>query len=139
AGWLKTRAPRQTSGRSAPSSGADYADSRALTGRRQRQRRMGRPSAWLHLLSPPSQHQHITLSVSRMCERRLYGMEEILLAAGFIQKGHRAGGKGARAHVVIGIRRDEDDRHGPVRRHELTLELEAVHARQAHIEKQARR
>src|SRR5262247_1053374 len=66
-------------------------------------------------------------------------MEEIFLAAGFIQKGHRTGGKGARAHVVIGIRRDEDNWHAPVRRHQLTLKLESVHARQAYIENQARR
>src|SRR5215813_1416732 len=90
-------------------------------------------------VGPPSQHQLITRLVSRRFERHLYGMEEILLAAGFIQKGHRTGGKGARAHVVIGIRRDEDNRHAPVRRHQLTLELESVHARQAHIENQARR
>src|SRR5207245_6648406 len=88
---------------------------------------------------PPSQHQHITLLVSRMFERRIYGMEEILLAAGFGQKGHRAGGKGARSRVVIGIRRDEDDRDTPVRRHQLTLELESVHARHPHIENQAGR
>jgi len=43
---------------------------------------MGGPPAWLHLLPPPYQHQHITRFVSRMFERRLYGMEEILLAAG---------------------------------------------------------
>src|SRR5215510_5701759 len=90
-------------------------------------------------VGPPSQYQRITRLVSRRFERHLYGMEEILFAAGFIQKGHRTGGKGARTHVVIGIRRDEDNRHAPVRRHQLTLELKSVHARQAHIENQARR
>src|SRR6266545_4393164 len=37
-------------------------------------------------VGPPYQHQHIKLLVSRMLESRLYGMEEILLAAGFGQK-----------------------------------------------------
>jgi hypothetical protein len=74
-----------------------------------------------------------------MLERRIYGMEEILLAAGFVQKGHCAGCKGVRSRLVIGVRRDEDDREAPVRRHQLTLELETVHARHSHIENQARR
>ena len=43
----------------------------------------------------------------------------------------------ARARIVIGVRRDEDDRDAPVRRNQLSLELESVHARQAHIEYQA--
>jgi hypothetical protein len=47
--------------------------------------------------------------------------------------------KGARARVVIGVRRDEDDRDVPVGHNQLTLEREAVHARQSHIENQARR
>ena len=72
-----------------------------------------------------------------MFESRIYGIEEILLAARFVQKGHRAGCKGARARVVIGVRRDEDDRDAPVRRTQLTLELESVYARQAQIENQA--
>jgi hypothetical protein len=66
-------------------------------------------------------------------------MEEILLAAGFGQKGHRAGGKGARSRVIIAIRRDEDDWDAPLRRHQLTLELESAHARHPHIENQAGR
>src|SRR5262245_31256145 len=41
--------------------------------------------------------------------------------------------------MLIGIGRDEDDRDTPVRRLQLTLELKAVHARQTHIEQQARR
>jgi hypothetical protein len=72
-----------------------------------------------------------------MFENRIYGIEEILLAAGFVQKGHRTGCKGALSRIVIGVRRDEDDRDVPVRRHELTLELESVHARHPHIENQA--
>src|SRR5215831_18380113 len=40
--------------------------------------------------------------------------------------------------MLIGIGRDEDDRDTPVRRLQLTLELKTVHARQTHIEKQAR-
>ncbi len=43
----------------------------------------------------------------------------------------------ARARIVIGVRRDEDDRDAPVRRNHLTLKIESVHARQAHIEYQA--
>ena len=74
-----------------------------------------------------------------MRKSRLEGMEEILLVAGFVQVGHRPGRKGTRAHVVIDVGRDEDDRNAAVRRHQLTLELESVHARQVHIEKQARR
>ena len=74
-----------------------------------------------------------------MFKRRLYGIEEILLVAGFIQKGHCAGGKGTSSRVVIGICRDEDDRDAPICRHQLTLELESVHARHPHIENQARR
>src|SRR5262252_2615491 len=88
-------------------------------------------------VGPPYQHQHITLVVSRMFESRIYGIEEVLLAAGFVQKGHRAGGKGACARVVIGMRRDEDDRDAPVRCIQLTLELESVHTRHPHIENQA--
>src|SRR5262245_12922130 len=88
-------------------------------------------------VGPPYQHQHITLVVSRMFESRIYGIEEILLAAGFVQKGHRAGGKGACARVVIGMRRDEDDRDAPVHRIQMTLEIESVHASHPHIENQA--
>src|SRR5262249_16774698 len=51
--------------------------------------------------------------------------------------GHRAGGKGARARVVIGMRRDEDDRDAPAHRLQLTLELESVYARHPHVENQA--
>jgi len=72
-----------------------------------------------------------------MFESRIYGIEEILLTAGFVQKGYRAGGKGARSRVVIGMRRDEDDRDAPVRRLQLTLELDPGHARHPHIENQA--
>src|SRR2546427_5998052 len=71
-----------------------------------------------------------------MFESRIYGIEEILLAARFVQKGHRAGFNGARTRVVIGVRRDEDDRDAPVRRTQLTLELESVHARHPYIENQ---
>jgi hypothetical protein len=77
--------------------------------------------------------------VSRMFESRIYGTEEILLAAGFVQKGHRASCKGTLSRIVIGVRRDEDDRDAPVRLHQLTLELESVHASHPHIENQARR
>src|SRR5712691_9124241 len=86
---------------------------------------------------PPYQHQQVKRLGSRMRERRLYRLEEVLLAAGLGQKVHRAGFKSAHSHVVIGVRRDEDDRDAPVRRTHLTLELESVHARQAHIEYQA--
>src|SRR5262245_11068382 len=40
--------------------------------------------------------------------------------------------------MLIGIGRDEADRDTPVRHPELTLELEAIHTRQTHIEQQAR-
>src|SRR6266851_4354636 len=75
----------------------------------------------------PDQHQHLTLLVSRRLERRLDRLEEILLAAGFGQKGHCTGGKRVRSRIIIGVRRDEDNRDAPVRRTQLTLELEAVH------------
>ena len=45
---------------------------------------------------PRYQPQPITLCVSRLCERRLYDLEEIRLAAGFGQHGHRASGQRAR-------------------------------------------
>src|SRR6266446_2462486 len=45
----------------------------------------------------PHQHQHVTRLGSRLRERRLYRLEEILLAAGLGQKVHCAGFKGSHA------------------------------------------
>jgi hypothetical protein len=64
-------------------------------------------------------------------------LTQFFLAEGFGQKIHRAGGQGLRARVVVGMGRDEDDRDRPVGRTQLTLELEAAHARHPHIENQA--
>jgi hypothetical protein len=72
-----------------------------------------------------------------MLESRIYRMEEVILAAWFVQKGHRAGFEGSRSRLVVGVGRNEDDRDLPVGRNDLTLELESVHARHPDVENQA--
>ena len=78
------------------------------------------------------------IAVARIAlERALDPVDEILIAEGLLQKVERSVLHGFHRHGNVTVSGDEDDRNGRAAQVELLLQLDAAHARHAHIEHQA--